>query len=149
MQASHTRLDQVVLTLANLFRVYASPEYDSQVRAGIHRSLEKRWAKNADQEIFILAVFFNPYIRSGLFRQGNTAVVPLALFRMAREAFTRMFKREAGWYDTGFHRAFFEYLERCNDFSADAMNLDSFEKLHKIEVRVHHFAVYCVLTPIN
>ena len=60
-QAAHTRFDHVLLMLGNLFCIYSHPSLESQIKEWIIGSLEKRWAK-ADQEVFILAVSFNPYI---------------------------------------------------------------------------------------
>jgi hypothetical protein len=64
MQATHTRLDHVLLTLGNLFCIYSNPELDTEVHTVIHASLERRWAK-ADQDVFVMAVFLNPYVCKG------------------------------------------------------------------------------------
>ncbi|KAI0072875.1 hypothetical protein K474DRAFT_1650318 [Panus rudis PR-1116 ss-1] len=53
-QSTSTRLDQVLLMLANLYRIYGTTTLDEHVRSTIHGSLEKRW-KKADQDIYILA----------------------------------------------------------------------------------------------
>ncbi|KAJ7260042.1 ribonuclease H-like domain-containing protein [Mycena rebaudengoi] len=62
MQAPDAGLDQVLLMLGNLYRIYGDPEVDSRVRNCIRNSLEKRWLA-MEREIFILALFLNPYIR--------------------------------------------------------------------------------------
>ncbi|KAL6302503.1 ribonuclease H-like domain-containing protein [Sparassis latifolia] len=80
-QAPHTRLDHVLLTLANLYRIYSSPDTEDQVQSKILDSLEKRW-KKADQDVFILAVFFNPYTRGRCF--DRAALTKNALTAMAK-----------------------------------------------------------------
>jgi len=66
-QASNTRLYHVLMTLANLYRIYSNlnPIKDSDVRDKILASLEKRWAA-ADQEPFIAAILLNPFLRGDL-----------------------------------------------------------------------------------
>jgi hypothetical protein len=54
-QAPHTRLDHVLLTLGNLYRIYSTLEFDDEVCTAILASLEK-WRAKADQGVFILAV---------------------------------------------------------------------------------------------
>ena len=62
-QAEHTRLDHVLITLGNLFRIYdGMAESDEEIQVGIQASLETRWAK-ADQDPFILyssSLIFGP-----------------------------------------------------------------------------------------
>jgi hypothetical protein len=79
-QAPHTHLDHVLLTLGNLYRIYSNLEFDVEVRTAILASLEKRWAK-ADQEVFILAVFLNPYIRHCCF--SHSALTDADIYNMA------------------------------------------------------------------
>ena len=69
MQAAHTHLDHVLLTLGNLFHIYSNPALDPQIWAAILGSLEKHWAKG-DQDVFILAVFLNPYIQQHPFSRA-------------------------------------------------------------------------------
>ena len=64
-------MDHVLLTLGNLFRQFSDSEstmFDEDLRLSVLKSLEKRW-KKVDQDIFIVAVFLNPYIQAKLFRQ--------------------------------------------------------------------------------
>jgi len=61
-QALHTHLDHVLLMLGNLARIFSQNlEFDKDLHLGILTSLEKRW-KKADQDVFIMAVFLNPFI---------------------------------------------------------------------------------------
>ena len=82
LQASHTRMDHVALTWANLYHIYdtvlpASGLVNLGTCDAITRSIEKRW-KAADQPLFILAVIFNPYTRADAFHscQGHLAAAP-------------------------------------------------------------------------
>jgi hypothetical protein len=66
-QGDDARLDVVLLTLANLFRIYADERaFKPDIRKVVHASLEKRWAK-ADRPAFLFAAIFNPYIRRDCF----------------------------------------------------------------------------------
>ncbi|KAL6298032.1 ribonuclease H-like domain-containing protein [Sparassis latifolia] len=87
-QAPHTRLDHVLLTLGNLYCIYCSADTESNVREKILGSLEKRW-KKADQDVFILAIFLNPYIRGRCF--NCAALTQSALFEMVKLTFMRVF----------------------------------------------------------
>ncbi|KAF8062590.1 ribonuclease H-like domain-containing protein [Lyophyllum atratum] len=107
-QASDTRLDHVLLTLGNF-------------------SLEKRWDK-ADQDIFILAVFFNPFIRSHLFQPN--ALTESQLHSIVEAVFKRFFSR-AG--DVPLMRAFTDYVREQGEFSRDAMQLDRMKEMFEGE----------------
>jgi len=67
-QAPHTR--HVLLTLGNLYCIYSTLEFDVEVCTAILASLKKWWVK-ADQEVFILAVFLNPYIHHWCFSRWH------------------------------------------------------------------------------
>ncbi|KAH8101722.1 ribonuclease H-like domain-containing protein [Cristinia sonorae] len=128
MQGSSTRLDQVLLTLANLYRIFSDPIHDAEVRVGVQASLQKRWAKNADQDVFILAVFLNPYIRNKLFRPGNPRLTSLELYGMASRVYGRVFRRPSS---TEFHAAFNAYIHDEEEFSAERMRLGDFKDLYQ------------------
>src|SRR5215813_11526507 len=76
-QEANTRCDQVLLLLANLYQVYTnirrrdctSAEWvggeDEHPVSPIIESIEKRWEK-ADQDLFIAALFLNPFIKKSL-----------------------------------------------------------------------------------
>ncbi|KAJ6482399.1 ribonuclease H-like domain-containing protein [Mycena vulgaris] len=61
LQAPTCRLDTVLLCLCNLHRIFSRND-DTIFKSTVIKSLERRWAKT-DQELMILAVFLNPYIR--------------------------------------------------------------------------------------
>jgi hypothetical protein len=127
-QAAHTRLDHVLLTLGNLFRIYSHPALDTQIRDCIHNSLEKRWAK-ADQDVFILAVFFNPYIRQRPF--NRSALTHAHIYDIASRVFTRIFSKDP---DLDFLKAFEDYFESREEFSPQRMQLDMMKGMYESRV---------------
>jgi hypothetical protein len=114
MQAPDAGLDQVLLMLGNLYRIYGDPEVDSRVRNCIRNSLEKRWLA-MEREIFILALFLNPYIRGTAFSKKNPALKPINLCNIAKRLFKRFFDEDS---DLDFHAAFFDYSNDRADFSS-------------------------------
>ncbi|GJE84312.1 hypothetical protein PsYK624_003880 [Phanerochaete sordida] len=117
-QASHTRLDHVLITLGKLFHAFSDPKIDPAVSAKVHGSMERRWSR-ADQDLYILAVFFNPYIRSSCFA---TEYLPSAtLIDIAHRAFKRFFGCEP---DAGFRSALVDYIRRRAEFTDQGMGLE-------------------------
>lgn len=119
-QATHTRLDQVLITLGNLFRQYSnteSPIFDEDLRLGVLKSLEKRW-KKIDQDIFIVAVFLNPYIRAKLFKQQF--LTEAQLYIIVERLYERLMRCRA---DLGFMDAFDDYKRSMGEFSDENMSL--------------------------
>lgn len=129
-QASHTRLDHVLITLGNLFRIYTNEiTFDEASRNKILSSLETRWAA-ADQDIFIAGVFLNPYIRGRIFKR---AVLTLsAMYDLVERVFERVYSKKA---DLFFFLAFTDYEARKEEFSDAGMNLDKMAELYQREVR--------------
>ncbi len=75
-QSDHTRLDQVTLTFAGIYRYFDKHKVRS-VAAGMKKRIEKRW-KALDQSIFVFALILNPY--EGMTRFGkNAGANPFAL----------------------------------------------------------------------
>lgn len=63
VQATHCRLDTVLLTFGSLYLTYSTHYIDPNDEGpcqAILKSIEKRWAK-ADQDLFIAAVYLNPF----------------------------------------------------------------------------------------
>lgn len=85
-------------------------------------SLEKRW-KAADQDILILAVFLNPYLRAHCFNRATLSLVDL--FNIAKRIFTRLFKAEPL---PEFTQALADYAEGRGEFSITALALEDFSK---------------------
>jgi hypothetical protein len=130
-QAANTRLDHVLLTLGNLWRIYSAlADSDRAVRECIHQSLEKRWAK-ADQDAFILAVFFNPHIRADLFGHGIIQFTPAGVYGLVRRMYKRVFREDP---DFELHAACMDYYKAREEFSDDAMHLTDLEASAKAKV---------------
>ncbi|KAF8576365.1 hypothetical protein K439DRAFT_665456 [Ramaria rubella] len=127
-QAANTRLDHILITLANLFRIYGTmSDLERDVQETIQASLEKRWAK-ADQDIFILAVFFNPYIRASLFNPTIIQFTAAGIYGIIRRVFQRLYRKDS---DYELHSAFMDYYKASAEFADDAMHLEVLEKAAK------------------
>ena len=117
-----------MLTLGNLFHIYSNPTLDSQIREAILSSLEKRWAK-ADQDVFILAVFLNPYIRQHPF--SRAALTHANVYEIAARVFKRIFGQDP---DLDFLKAFEDYFNNRAGFSSDSMGLEMMKSLYADQV---------------
>lgn len=118
-QAEGTRLDHILVTLGNLYRIFNSSNIDSSIRECVLRSLELRWSK-ADQEPFILCVFLNPYIRCQLFNPSSTDFCQTRLYDVVERVFERVFRKCA---DPGLLQAFTKYYGFEDQFSDLAWRL--------------------------
>jgi hypothetical protein len=133
-QGASTRLDQILLTLVNLFRIYGSmDDLESDVRDGIQASLDKRWAK-ADQDVFILTVFLNPYIRAGLFNTSISLFTLAGIYRIMRRVWVHFFREEPQYK---LHVACMDYYHGELEFADEAMHLEVLEKQAKAQVCVN------------
>ncbi|KAI0628527.1 ribonuclease H-like domain-containing protein [Trametes polyzona] len=120
LQASSTRLDHALLVFANLYRMYNCDDVEPEVREKLLTRLEFRWKKAAgdDQDLFILAVFFNPYVRGHCF---NREVLTTAdIVALARSVFQQFYGRLP---DPEFTSALIDYSQAVGEFSAERMNL--------------------------
>lgn len=123
-QGSSTRLDHVLLTLANLYRIYSNlPASEAEVGLGLCASIEKRWAA-CDQDVFILAVFLNPYIRADLFKQSDSTFNPAGFTTLVIRVWARLFQRSADSAPHGLYRAVVDYHARKEEFSDKRMHLE-------------------------
>ncbi|GBE87752.1 hypothetical protein SCP_1104290 [Sparassis crispa] len=117
-QAPHTRLDHVLLTLSNLYCIYCSADTESDVHEKILGSLEKRW-KKADQDVFILAIFLNPYIQGCCFNRA--VLTQSALFEMVKLTFMRVFGQAP---TNDFVSGLIDYSRAKNIFTDGLIQLD-------------------------
>ncbi|KDQ53017.1 hypothetical protein JAAARDRAFT_137924, partial [Jaapia argillacea MUCL 33604] len=124
-QANHARLDVVLLTLANLYQLFSLPNMDPNVSKQVLESLEKRWS-NTDQEIFILAVVLNPYLRNQCFHPNSPFRTEAQLWMVTKRAFVRFFSQEP---DLEFSLGFADYIHNCGDFSDEAMLLREMKEM--------------------
>ena len=127
-QAPHTR--HVLLTLGNLYCIYSTLEFDVEVCTAILASLKKWWVK-ADQEVFILAVFLNPYIHHWCF--SRLALTDADLYNMAAWVLEQIFGQKR---DIDFLKAFTDYSKGHAEFSDERMLLVMMADMHASEVSI-------------
>lgn len=138
-QAGNCRLDHITLTLSNLYRIYSRPILDDAIRTKLLHSLEKRWAA-ADQDVFILAVFLNPYIRALPF---STSILPQSeLYDMAERVYKCFYNAEPNFE---FLRASTDYYNGIQEFSSEKMKLDTIRRMFDNEVSLSLVCFVCNL----
>ncbi|KAF8256832.1 hypothetical protein EI94DRAFT_1836472 [Lactarius quietus] len=130
-QASTTRLDHVLTTLGNLFRIYSDAQLEDAVRTKVLASLEKRWAA-ADQDPFIAAVILNPYLRGKCFSRANALLTPIGLCNMLKHLHLRVFGLAV---DSQFQSAFMDYYNGREEFSNVFLSLEAWEDMAKAQNR--------------
>ncbi|EDR12066.1 uncharacterized protein LACBIDRAFT_324468 [Laccaria bicolor S238N-H82] len=118
-QSSHTHLNHVLLTLGNLIRIFSKPTeaFDEDLWNRIIKSIEKRW-KKADQDIFIVVVFLNPFIRDTLF--NKEFLMEVQLYNIMERTYERILQCES---NLDFLEAFKDYRWLRGEFSDDDMSL--------------------------
>ncbi|EUC58795.1 hypothetical protein RSOL_279600, partial [Rhizoctonia solani AG-3 Rhs1AP] len=114
-QAPTTRLDHILIKLGRLYNTFSRLVFNPKIRETVLASLERRWGK-ADQDPFILAVFFNPFIRARLFNRKNKLLSRSALYGAVKRVFKHIFWKEN---DLELYEAFLDYYDSRNEFSAD------------------------------
>ncbi|KAJ6475182.1 ribonuclease H-like domain-containing protein [Mycena vulgaris] len=129
LQAPTCRLDTVLLCLCNLHRIFSRND-DTIFKSTVIKSLERRWAKT-DQELMILAVFLNPYIRR---RASNRSKLPsMSLYHMILRTYQRLYGQDART-DIKLMKTFQSYLDSLDYFSDIAMWLDGFKTMYEISL---------------
>lgn len=139
-QAAHTQLDHVLLTLGNLVYSTQMEAFDEDIRLGILKSLEKRW-KKADQDIFVVAVFLNPFIRATLFKKEF--LTEAQLYTIVERVYVHVMRCSAD-EDLDFLQAFEDYKWSRGEFSDDSMSLLLMKK--KFANAVRAFPVCLAMT---
>ncbi|KAJ6526545.1 hypothetical protein B0H10DRAFT_2171950 [Mycena sp. CBHHK59/15] len=96
-QGANTRLDHVLVTLAVLYHRYSTDIKSFDCAAHntvICASLAKRWkALKDDQDFYILAVFFNPFLRAFFFNDDDThSLSRVGLYHVVKRVYTRIFQ---------------------------------------------------------
>ncbi|EJD34363.1 hypothetical protein AURDEDRAFT_76251 [Auricularia subglabra TFB-10046 SS5] len=146
-QSDCARLDVVGVMAANLRYYFATTlGLDRRAADAAIESLERRWAK-VDQDIFILAIILNPFIRTSCFADGSPFRVPMLVVQLAEAAFQR-------FYDVtpcaDFRAQLIDYLTSRGSWTADAMGLKTEKRRAKeagIEVNLLH--LWRLWSPIN
>ncbi|CAE6515560.1 unnamed protein product [Rhizoctonia solani] len=122
-QAASTRLDHVLLTLAHMYHVYSTmTPTETEICKAICTLIEKRWSA-CDQDICILAVFLNPFIRADLFPKSNIDFNPASIFTLVLRVWARLFQQPLESAPSGLRRATIDYYGRKEEFSDDRMHL--------------------------
>ncbi|CAK5263825.1 unnamed protein product [Mycena citricolor] len=129
-QSANTRLDHVLVTLALLdhqYRVDPTFVYTSDNEA-ISSSLRKRWtALKRDQDLYILAVFLNPFLRGHFFSSSVHSLSRGGLFGVVRRVYMRLFKiEERKDVPRELFAEYLAYYDGEQRFSADSMTLIEF-----------------------
>lgn len=142
-QAPYCRLDHVLLGLGRLYWFYGSQPPDKQLVASkMQKSIEQRW-NATDQELFILGLFFNPYIRTKCF---NSATLPHAtLYAILCNAVKRFIcrnneERTAIDRDSGLFDAFGDYISSQNKYSNAVMCVELYKQKAEEKVSSEHDA---------
>ncbi|KAH9062149.1 hypothetical protein EDB87DRAFT_1560081, partial [Lactarius vividus] len=123
-QASTTRLDHVLTTLGNLYRIYSDAQLEDAVQTKVLASLEKRWAA-ANQDPFIAAVVLNPFLRGTCFSREDVTLTPIGLCNMLKRLHLRIFRCEADYH---FQSAFMDYYNCRVEFSNTFMCLGAWQE---------------------
>jgi hypothetical protein len=114
-----------------LFRIFNNlAAEDAIVKKTLHASLEHRWGKT-DQQLMILGVFFNPYLRARCFNRDVLSAN--AMFHMVRRAFERLLNQTAVG-DIDFLNAFRSYYDATDYFSDESMWLEGHAESYKTAV---------------
>lgn len=133
IQSDRARLDTVLLTLAKLHHVFSQvTNIDDDTRELVQSNLEKRWKRlGPDREVFILAVAFNPYLKTRCFRASNPALTAGALSLM----FCRVFHRLMGQQpNSELVAAFDKYIRGLGRWSDASLQLDDWRQRAALDV---------------
>ncbi|KAJ7657920.1 ribonuclease H-like domain-containing protein [Mycena polygramma] len=132
-QGANTRLDHVLVTLVVLYHRYNETttfDHDDH-NAVIRASLAKRWkALKHDQDFYILAVFFNPFLRAFFFKDdGHHSLNRMGLYNVVKRLYIRIFQlnNDSAVPSTLFSQ-FLDYYDGKTQFSAANMGLDEYKK---------------------
>jgi hypothetical protein len=129
IQASHVHLDHITMTLRNLYCIYSGPDFKVPVWDCILASLEKQWAA-ADQDVFILAVLFNPYIHAHCF--STSQLSHDVLYNIAERVFQHLFGPEEPGLK--FMLDFDQYINGIGVYSNATMKLKMIKAKFNAEV---------------
>ncbi|CAE7074308.1 unnamed protein product [Rhizoctonia solani] len=137
-EGTSTRLDQVLLTLANLYRFFSKLGGDNLlIGQTLCSRIEKRF-EAFDQDVSILAVFLNPYIRANLFnRQSSSGEFLCAgMTGLAIRVWRRLYQKADNLDpDLAFVNACSDYYNWAPNsiFSPEKTHLDMLERLAHAE----------------
>ncbi|TEB37768.1 hypothetical protein FA13DRAFT_1867560, partial [Coprinellus micaceus] len=127
-QAPTCRLDHVLLTLGSIFSFFQNlPDEpgNEAVKDAMEKSIERQWGKT-HQELFILATFFNPYIRSRFFNADYLSL--MVLFHITKRAVRKLTGQSLA-NEPAFFVAFRDYYNSTGMFSPASMWLTGFQNM--------------------
>jgi hypothetical protein len=128
-QGNAARLDIVVLTLATLWRIFTKPDkFDEDIQNAVLASVKKRWA-DTDQEVGILAVILNPYVRTSAFHPRSKFCDLNDKYQLFEKVHRRLV--DPSGPPTNTRLAWCAYLERRERFSSTNMLLE--EAIHEAD----------------
>ncbi|KAJ7763398.1 ribonuclease H-like domain-containing protein [Mycena metata] len=141
MQIADAGLDQVLLMLGNLYRIYSAasiPPREPRKALARHGAPGVHLDSIPQPGVYLTFVTsllrvrwtLNPYIRASAFSQTNPAVKPIALENIAKQLFVRFFDTEP---NLDFHTVFLDYSRGRKEFSADYMGLATMKQMYEQE----------------
>ncbi|KAK7689437.1 hypothetical protein QCA50_007229 [Cerrena zonata] len=138
-QANNARLDVVLLTLGHLYMVFSDVHLaiEPVLRQKVLDSLERRWAK-IDQDVFLMAVVLNPYVRLDRFNRQNRNLTEAALWNVFRRVYVRMINEEP---NHELSDTFTKYVHWIGEWSDTAMAL---QDISARAARDHHVVVHAI-----
>ncbi|KAJ7149955.1 ribonuclease H-like domain-containing protein [Mycena filopes] len=132
-QGANTRLDHVLVTLAILHHRYSTDtaSFDRDAHNTIIcASLAKRWkALKRDQDFYILAVFFNPFLRAFFFNDNeHHSLTRVGLYHVVKRVYTRIFQLDgdAAVPSTLFSQ-YLDYYDGKGRYTRDQMALNEYK----------------------
>jgi len=107
---------------------------DSTIGDAVLNSIDKRW-KKVDQDVFILAVFLNPYVRTSCFAPESSYSsfngIWALVVRVYRRVFNTASNEEPGYEFSNAARDYFSWL---GEFSESGMRLQDHRRQAENEV---------------
>ncbi|KAF7350433.1 HAT family dimerization protein [Mycena venus] len=137
-QGANTRLDHVLITLAILHYRYSTDNktFDCAAHnAVICTSLAKRWkALKHDQDFYILAVFFNPFLRAFFFNDEIHSLSRIGLYHVVKRVYARIFKiDEDSAVPSVLFEQYLDYYDGTGRYTSEKMALNEFKHMFKNE----------------
>ncbi|KAF7376954.1 DUF659 family protein [Mycena sanguinolenta] len=135
-QGANTRLDHVLVTLAVLHYRYSTDNksFDCAAHnAVICASLAKRWmALKHDQDFYILAVFFNPFLRAFFFNDELHLLSRIGLYHVVKRVYIQMFQlSDASAVPLTLFEHYLDYYDGTGRYTSEKMALDEFKHMFK------------------
>ncbi|KAJ7937874.1 ribonuclease H-like domain-containing protein, partial [Mycena leptocephala] len=134
-QGVNTRLDHVLVTLAVLYHRYSTDTKSFDCAAHntvICASLAKRWkALKHDQDFYILAVFFNPFLCAFFFNDDDThSLSCVGLYHVVKRVYTRIFQlSDDSAVPSALFAQYLDYYDGRGRYTSEKMALKEFKTM--------------------